>query len=273
MPERIISWRDRVLCDGIISLFDMLDFPASEWFFIASNLTRLSMIAPDPRDSKGCEEFRHQMVELQNACNVFGLTLSSNQITTIFITLTSGTCSPPELKQLVAELLRRVHEELMAEKFQHVPRRKAEYLNLERFQVPEISEFGWNTVCEFQRAGACFAFGEDTACVFHLMRIVDAGAKSVARKLSVDISDGNWRNITGKIEKQMTAKYQEKLADWKSEEPFYADILTDITAIGKLRNRALHDYKATYSEREARELLVIVERFVRHLCQGGLSEP
>jgi hypothetical protein len=37
-----------------------------------------------------------------------------------------------------------------------------------------------DTVDEFQEAGRCFAYGENTACVFHLMRVADFYFRRVA---------------------------------------------------------------------------------------------
>jgi hypothetical protein len=136
-----------------------------------------------------------------------------------------------------------------------------------------MSRFGWITVCEFQKAGECLAFGQDTACAFHLFRIVDAGLKATAKSLHIDSYDGNWVTVSNKIEAEMKKKYPDKTDDWKATEPFYAGILTDILAISKARNRTLHDFKSVYGEDEAQRLFNIVEGFVQHLAAGGLKEP
>jgi hypothetical protein len=65
----------------------------------------------------------------------------------------------------------------------------------------------------------------------------------------------------------MEKKYQTKTADWKAREPFYANILTDIQAIGRgHRNSALHDLQKKYDEGVARYMLTVIETFANHVA-------
>src|SRR5437879_5446787 len=52
-----------------------------------------------------------------------------------------------------------------------------------------------DTAEEFQKAGRCFAYGENTACVFHLMRVVDFYLREVARSLNISYDARNWHGI------------------------------------------------------------------------------
>src|SRR6266581_3231978 len=254
----------------IVSLLDMLQFALHDYFRVSGALMKLCLFPLMPGDTEAEQEFQKLLDDIHAGCYAIGLTLSVNQVNTIIQAINSGKCKPAQLQALLQELHRRIFEELSAEVFNYIPRYKAEYADHMRFNRKGILEFGWTTVSEFQHAGLCYAVGENTACVFHLLRIVDAGIKSaVQRLIGKDFGDGNWNNLKTKIETEMNKKYGEKSLGWKQSEPFYASVLTDITAIGKLRNRAIHDYKATYSEDEAKHLLAITEGFVRHLWEGG----
>jgi hypothetical protein len=124
------------------------------------------------------------------------------------------------------------------------------------------------TVDEFQKAGRCFAYGENTACIFHLMRVTDFYFRRVADSLNLSYDSRNWQGIGDKITRSMEQKYQNKSDDWRKAEPFYAAILTDIQAIGRgHRNPALHELERTYDEREARYMLTVIEGFATHVAE------
>ena len=145
--------------------------------------------------------------------------------------------------------------------------------NRGNFSDPEIERAFPSTIPEFERAGRCFAYDEPTACVFHLMRVLDYGLKSLAVNLGTTYDSQSWQTVGNYIETRMREKYQTKTEEWKKSEPLYAEALTDIQAIGKShRNPSLHRIDKTYDDREAYHLITIVEGFMRHLAKGGLSE-
>ena len=70
-----------------------------------------------------------------------------------------------------------------------------------------------------------------------------------------------------KISAEMEKKHQTKTDSWKASEPFYAEILTDIMAIGRgHRNPALHELERTYDERETQYMLTVIEVFASHVA-------
>src|SRR5580704_9297226 len=56
--------------------------------------------------------------------------------------------------------------------FRAIPKEKNGFCDSEWLRNTVINKFP-ETVDEFQKAGRCFAYGENTACVFHLMRVAD----------------------------------------------------------------------------------------------------
>jgi hypothetical protein len=66
----------------------------------------------------------------------------------------------------------------------------------------------------------------------------------------------------------MEKKYQIKTDDWKKNEPFYAEILTDLQAIGiGHRNPTLHELEKKYEEREAEYMLTVIKDFARRVAE------
>jgi hypothetical protein len=173
----------------------------------------------------------------------------------------------------VKQLQARVYEELDSLICFCIPQEKVHYWNPTwLLDTPIYDNFrsAWE---EFQRAGHCYAFGENTACVFHLMRIVDFGLRQVAKRLGIEYDARNWSGIGKKIQHKMEQKYDTKTDDWKKSEPMYAEILTDIQAISRgHRNPVLHELEKKYEERDAQHMLNVVEGFMLHLAKHGFRE-
>ncbi len=274
------SWNARSLrlvrpweCSLKVNLLQMIRFLA-ERFFTASGVLQEFIDNPYlPKDQSELNRLHGWIGAIRDQCELFGLNLSLYKAREILFSMETVQCNPEILKPLLGELHERIEQELASEWFKYIPRHKASYLNVGRFDIPEIIQFGFDTQAEFVKAGDCYALGMNTATVFHLMRIVDAGLKSAAKSLGIKYSTDSWNAVGAKIREEMEKKYTDKTADWRKKEPLYSELLTDIGAIGKAhRNPALHDLKVNYSEEEAQYLMTVVEAFIRHLSQGGLRE-
>jgi hypothetical protein len=157
--------------------------------------------------------------------------------------------------------------ELSSISFRAIPREKANYTDPQWLADSVLFSKYPDTVDEFQRAGRCFAYGENTACIFHLMRVTDFCFRKVADSLQIHYSAHNWHGIGQEIARKMEQKYQTKTDAWKSNEPFYAEILADIQAIGRAhRNPALHELEKKYDERETAYMLTMIEAFAKHVA-------
>jgi hypothetical protein len=150
-----------------------------------------------------------------------------------------------------------------------IPKEKAKYGDSEWLRnVPAFSKYP-EMIDEFQRGGRCFSYGENTACIFHLMRVADFCFDKVAKSLNDSYNSLTWQEVGQKIAKHMEQKYQTKTDDWKQKEPLYAEILTDIQGIGRgHRNKALHDLEKKYEERETVYMLTVIESFAEHVAKN-----
>ena len=256
---------------GVVSLFDMLKYAAADFYQLSQDLTQLvndPQLLVNPRNT---EKLQAYMNVLHEHCEKLGLKMSINQIRTI-----ADASQRENVGQLCArikELQVRVWEELDSKVCFCLPQEKVHYWHpLWLVDTPIYDQFrsAWE---EFQRAGHCYAFGENTACVFHLMRIVDFGLKQVAKPLGVEYDARNWSGIGNKIREKMEQKYNTKTDEWKKSEPMYAEILTDIQAISRgHRNAVLHELEKKYEERDAQHMLNVVKGFMLHLAKHGFRE-
>jgi hypothetical protein len=183
--------------------------------------------------------------------------------------VTNAQLSLDRMQYHVEAIYKTLKAELGSILLRAIPREKSKYCSPKWLtDAPELQKFP-DTLDEFQRAGRCFAYGENTACLFHLMRVTDFYLQKVADSLpGVSYESRTWVGIANHIVKKMEQKYETKTDDWKKQEPFYAEILTDIQAISRgHRNPALHELEKKYDEREAVYMLTVIEGFARHVAE------
>lgn len=269
VPRVVRPWENSLK----VNLLQMIRFLAERFFSASSVLQEFINNPLLPRKQEEVDRLRAWIDSIDKQCGLFGLTLSGYKAQEILYALDTGQCTPGFLQPALKELHQRIEQELASEWFKYIPKYKAQYIDAGRFDIPEIVQFGYDTQAEFVKAGDCYALGQSTASVFHLMRVVDAGLKSAAKSLGIPYLSESWKTVGDKIQKEMEKKYPDKTVDWRQREPLYAELLTDIGAIGKAhRNPALHDLKVNYAEEEAQYLLTVVEAFIKHLSKGGLRE-
>jgi hypothetical protein len=111
-------------------------------------------------------------------------------------------------------------------------------------------------------AGNCYAMGRGTACVFHLMRIMEVGVQQFGTKLGVTFADAkNWQNILDEINKAI------KLLPPKDPATKAMCVASANLFAVKLawRNEVMHP-KDTYTLEEADTLIGQVKLFMGQLA-------
>jgi hypothetical protein len=272
-------WEERP--SGMVSLLDMLEFSASDYVELSYQLGLMmaTFKRQDLTSGKG-----GIIDKLLGDCARLGLTVTRDQIALMvleFVDVNPGKAKREgeylHIKEASLDAGRFCHHiesiysilksELRSIIFRAIPKEKAKFCDPKWLTDTVLFKKYPDTIDEFQRAGRCFAYGENTACIFHLMRVTEFYLIKVATSLSVSFNPINWGAIGQHITKEMEKKYQDKTIDWRQSEPLYAEILTDIQALSRAhRNPALHDIDKKYDEREASNMLTIIEGFAIHVA-------
>jgi hypothetical protein len=247
-----------------VTLYDMLRYAAEDFIEITKVLTALGCSPFQLQDERSRERLQNSLKELHEHSFKLDMPLTRNQIARVVKVVNDG--DSDSISREIDELVRRVTEELHKRSFRYVDKPHYEtglWLWEEDMRAlashPDIRP-------EIEAAGRCYAYGESTACVFHLMRTIDYGLRLVAASLGIAYEARSWDGIGKAIEKKMREKYEVKSDSWKLSEPFYAEILTDIQAIGRgHRNPALHELEKKYDQREAEQLLTVTVGFMQHV--------
>jgi hypothetical protein len=129
----------------------------------------------------------------------------------------------------------------------------------------EVDEALPRAIGDIEEAGKCLAFGRATACIFHLMRVMESGLKSLAAELGIPYAP-SWESYITQIEAKIVQRHKRKTKAWKRDEPFYRDILGDLQAVKiAWRNPTMHIVR-TYSVEEAEDVFRCVRTFMKRVA-------
>jgi hypothetical protein len=124
---------------------------------------------------------------------------------------------------------------------------------------------------DIEEAGKCLALNRATACVFHLMRVMEVGLRSVASGLGIPYAP-SWESYIAQIQTKIDEKHSKKGRKWQRQEPFFRDVLAHLHAIKiAWRNPTMHIVNH-YTPEQGQEVFNAVRGFMRHLAEG-LPEP
>ncbi len=189
--------------------------------------------------------------------------LATNRAVSI---LTSDKCQLKlqEVWNLLIEIETRLMDEIESHgKFFYIPLVKAQIFDkVEPFGASVSRKFP-RLVEDIQEAAKCYACARYTACIFHLMRIMEHGVQRLGRKLQVniDVDNATWQPILDRVNsaiKPMNHKLRrtQKLAE-------IAGHLYNVKVAW--RNNVMHP-KSTYTEEQAENLLGQVALFMQSLA-------
>lgn len=126
---------------------------------------------------------------------------------------------------------------------------------------------------DIKSAGSCYACDRNTACVMHLMRVLEVGLNTLAHELNVPFERRNWENIINDVELAINKINGPSVgSDWKLKKQFYSGTAKDFRYFKDAwRNHAMH-YREHYEAAEALTILNHVQAFMKQLADGGLKE-
>jgi hypothetical protein len=134
-----------------------------------------------------------------------------------------------------------------------------------------------STQADANDAGRCFAFEQNTASVFHSMRVLEKGLHAFAETLGITpkipVVLQDWYNIIDQIETAIRKQQSLPKSIYKNETlQFYSEAATQFRYFKDAwRNHAMHS-RVKYEEADALRVLVHVKDFMQTLAANGLRE-
>ncbi|MFL6352036.1 MAG: hypothetical protein ACJ74Z_09325 [Bryobacteraceae bacterium] len=229
--------------------------------FEAVDLNRLDFDLAEENIRIGLSELDALYVD----CEAVDLHLCCCQIERLRKALVPG-CGARDIATLFTELKNRIDDELKGRIFLSLPRADAEqYQQTVPFGIKAAEKFG-RVLTDMQEAGKCLALDRPTACVFHLMRVMEYSVQRFGKKLGITLTDTKtWQTILNDLNAPIRAM-PEKTRLQKKKKEEYAGVHAYLFNV-KLawRNPVMHP-KATYTPEEAKDVFRHVNTFLRHLA-------
>ncbi|MGD0736891.1 MAG: hypothetical protein ABR976_17295 [Terracidiphilus sp.] len=256
---------------ALISWWDMENFSATAFFRIATQLTILAsacnqdqaagkriLLLPEQK-----QIFLDAVIEIKERCAELGLKVSQrsagylinlmNQPDTIFSGLGSD----------IGNLRSSILWEMDEIRFFHMPSKQEEFYDQKELFGATVNAKFPSVQFDMVESGNCFAMGRGTACVFHLMRIMEVGVQQFGAKLGVTlVNEKNWQNILDEINraiKALLAKAPGTVEMSQASANLYSVKLA-------WRNEVMHP-NDTYTLEEAENLIRQVKLFMGQLAK------
>jgi hypothetical protein len=168
--------------------------------------------------------------------------------------------------QAITHLLSRVQDDLASQKFFRVPNDDVQFYGNDKLFGELVATKFKPTVEDIKNAGNCLALGQATACVFHLMRAMEAAVRQLGRRLRVTITpQTTWRQMTGQMDDKIK-KMPEATEAQKRKKNKWEEARANLHHVGSVwRNNTMHP-ATTYTPSQARDVLNAVRVFMNGLC-------
>jgi hypothetical protein len=120
-------------------------------------------------------------------------------------------------------------------------------------------------------ASNCLALDQNTAVVFHLMRVMEVGLKVLAKEIGIPYAP-SWESYLKQIRTNVEGDWKSKTDAEKARQPLYKDLAGDLQTVKiAWRNPTMHIVKK-YTADEASQIYDCVKQFIIRLAGAGFSE-
>ena len=185
----------------------------------------------------------------------------------------TGVLSFKSLGSMLDDVRLRMFDELKAREVVELTPREAEHYSQPRKGWELVIEKLPSITSEIEEARKCFALSRHTACVFHLMRVLEPALKSVADALGIKKHSPAWNAYLAAMPKAIEGQFPDKTKAHAEKREYYSSLEAQLRAIKTAwRNPTMHDVAKVYTEEMAEELMTHVRSFMREAAREH-SEP
>lgn len=170
-----------------------------------------------------------------------------------------------EIEQAVLELKNRLFDELCERQFLYVSPAKTKFYTEPMLFGRIVNDRFPTAIDDIEEAGKCLALGQATACVLHVIRVLEVGLKALAAALKIPYAP-SWESYLRQIAAKIDEKHKNKTAKWKKDEKFYRDLSGDLIVIKQaFRNPTMHVGRK-YGDEEAEQIFNSAKTFMSRLA-------
>jgi hypothetical protein len=192
-------------------------------------------------------------------CDDLHLPVTRSSLEYLMVSTTSE-----ELSAAYLHVKRNMHHELLGRTFIQPDPKYSEYFRNPILFGEQVFKAFSSATDDIFEAGTCLALERGTACVMHLMRVVEAALRVVASKIGV-AEQKDWGAYLRNIDGELKRRYETAGAR-SADEQFYAEVADGFDRVRRAwRNPTMH-VERSYSVDRAEEILLAVKSFISFLA-------
>ncbi len=279
MRRQALTGKPFVWGRGPTTLFDMLRFNGKALVKLVGMLAKLDTIdvvsralrAPDePIGERLAEILLRVLRDHAGALDLPGFALSKMEADNLRKLLAEGTSATNHFVAYSAMALRhRIEDELSLTMVWQIPPAMAGFFEPNLFG-PDVAEHFPSAILDLEDAGKCLGMGRTTACVFHLMRVMEIGLRVLAATLKDARLDPkrnpSWDSVLKKCREELGKPLAQRAPEWAANDAFFSGATGTLMAVKDAwRNPTMH-VEISYDEERALDVWNCVKAFMRHLA-------
>lgn len=175
----------------------------------------------------------------------------------------------PELSEIKKLRLLVVHD-LEQFSFEAIPSERSSFYEATHLFGNDVHEHFFSAAYDIREAGTCYSLGRWTACVFHLMRVLEIGLTAMGKVFGVSLEYTNWAPAINQIESRI--REMNKDPNWKThpdikdQQQFYSQAASHFGILKDAwRNYTAHA-RGKYDQAECLLILKNTDSFMRKLA-------
>lgn len=198
-PFRLVSW------------WDMEKFGASSFYLLITYIANMRNAAQAEISSgktsivlgdETAADMKESAKEIKDACEALGLSISAKVANAVMWHVSQKPIAVAEYHAQMEHLETDIRYEMEEKLFFYLPASRANFYDQQELFGVAVNATFPTIQFDMVEAGNCYAAGRGTACVFHLMRIMEVGVQGFGAKLGVTlVNEKNWQNILDEINK------------------------------------------------------------------------
>jgi hypothetical protein len=170
-----------------------------------------------------------------------------------------------DLRNTVKVLQGRFEDELRRTFLYRIERKKAILYETSNLFGEAVLQRFPSTTFDIEEAGKCLASDRNTACVMHLMRVVEIGLRAIAMFLGIDPKNASWGNLIRQIDERLKQNQSPRMS--QSMRHFLSGALPHLNGVRiAWRDRVMHVDKM-YDEQRAQDIFNNVSSLMRYLAE------
>jgi hypothetical protein len=218
-----------------------------------------------------CKPVEDLMLDIEISCLELELLSPPAKIKRIREKLSQGVSQAENALSSFGDIGERIEDELETKLFMTVPASKAWYFTEKDLLGADVAAkfTDAETIEDTEEAGKCYALGRYTACVFHLMRVMERAVHLFANEFpGITINPGDtWNDILQRIDPRIRSMPTGTVPE-QDKQLAYRSIYTSLHAVrAAWRNPTMHP-KNTYTPEEAKEIFDCVKAFMHNIAKS-----